>query len=56
VKGKCDYCGEVKRINRKTKFCAKCAREFLETVDKYLDGDPLAPLKYALPVKKRRTA
>jgi len=45
--GKCEYCGEVKRINRKTKFCAACVRQFNETVDKYFGGDALAPLKYA---------
>lgn len=46
--GKCDYCGEVKRINKKTKFCAACVRQFNETVDEFFDGNPLAPLEYVL--------
>lgn len=45
--GRCDYCGEVKRINKKTKFCAECVRQFNETVEKYFDGDPFLPLKVA---------
>lgn len=46
--GKCNYCGETKRINKKTMFCAPCLRQFQETTEEHFDGNPLQPFEFAV--------
>ena len=49
--GTCDYCGLKTRISKKTGLCRPCVRNMKSVVDKYFDGDPLAPLRYLRPVQ-----
>jgi hypothetical protein len=47
VYGECDYCHEFKVVGARTKLCRECREHYRMVVDKYLDGDPLTPLKAA---------
>lgn len=53
---KCEYCHKRRQVHPDTLFCAECTRHFNMVVEKYLDGDPLTPLKAAEAVMKRPSA
>ena len=50
--GECDFCHKFKVVNPRTKFCRECKEHWDMVVEKYLDGNPLTPLKAAAAVMK----